>query len=255
MTIIRRLIQLAVIIPAVLCLLWACWVTPSAGTLVGVVLFGGIIVVTLLYRQVIALVKRLWEKKLGKAAVSVAAVVAAAAVVVLTFFNIQMALHVSQPVNDLNCVIVLGCRVKGETPSSMMWVRTRAAYDALCEHPDAVCIVSGGQGDGEYITEAEAMRRLLREWGVPDSRIILEDRSTSTQENLDNSAKILDELGITDGIAIATSEYHQYRASIYAKRSGLGDVGHYSAGTSRYWIMNCWLREWVALAAAIFLGY
>lgn len=137
----------------------------------------------------------------------------------------------------------------------MLWVRTRAAYEALCEHPDAVVIASGGQGEGEDISEAEAMRRLLTEWGIAEERIYLEDTSTSTQENMDNSVKILAELGITDGIAISTSEYHQYRASIYAKRSGINAEGCYSAGTSRWMIFNCWLREWAALAAELLLGY
>lgn len=255
MTIFRTGVRLLIIAAAAVMLAWSCCAPPNTGTFIGVVLFGGIILCTLLCSQIVALVKRFWEHTAGRAAVIAAAAVVAAGLSLVGFFTVQMAGHISRPIEDVNCIIVLGCRVKGETPSSMLWVRTRAAYDVLCEHPDAVCVVSGGQGEGELITEAEAMRRLLTEWGIAEERIIKEDSSTSTKENLSNSAKHLQELGITDGIAIATSEFHQYRASIYAKRSGLGEVGNYSGGTSRYMILNYWLREWAALAAELILGY
>ena len=255
MTILRIGIRLAIIVPAAIMLVWSCCAPANTGTFIGVLLFGGIIVCTLLFTQISSLIKRLWKHGAGRAAVLAAAAVITAGLSLVSFFTVQMAAHISRPLEDVNCIIVLGCRVKGETPSSMLWVRTRAAYDVLCEHPEAVCIVSGGQGEGELISEAEAMRRLLREWGIDEQRVIMEDSSTSTKENLTNSAKRLRELGITDGIAIATSEFHQYRASIYAERSGLGEVGHYSAGTSRYMILNYWLREWAALAAELILGY
>ena len=255
MKIIRIAVQSAIIIPAAIMLLWSCCTKVTTGTLIGLLLFGGIIAAALLYRQIWGIIRRLWKRAVGKAVVICAAAVLTSALALVGFFNVQMFSHISRPAENLQCIIVLGCRVKGETPSSMLWVRTRAAYEALCEHPEAVCIVSGGQGEGEDISEAEAMRRLLREWGIAEERIIMEDKSTSTKENLDNSAAILQELGITESIAIATSEYHQYRASIYAKRSGLGEVGSYSAGTRRYMLLNCWLREWAALAAELILGY
>lgn len=245
-----KVVQTLIIVPSALLLLWSqCANSFTAGSLVGLVLFGGIIALTALYRQVFALVKRLWSKALGRAAVALVGAVVLFGAGALTYINVQMLSHAERPAEELRCVIVLGCRVRGETPSSMLWVRTRAAYEALSANPEAVVIVSGGQGAGEDITEAEAMRRLLREWGIAEERIYKEETSTSTAENMENSAEILEELGITDGIAISTSEYHQYRASLYAKRSGITVTGSYSGGTARWMLLNCWLREWAGIAA------
>ncbi len=243
----ERLIQLAVIVPAAILLVWSCCAIPNAGTVIGVALFGGVILCTALYKGIWSVIKRLWRHIAGKIAVILAALVVAVGAGLAGYFSVQMAVHISRPVDDVRAVIVLGCRVRGETPSSMLWVRTRAAFDVLCEFPEAVCVLSGGQGSGEDITEAEAMRRLLLEWGIAEERIITEEHSTSTEENLRYSAELLYERGITDGIAIATSEFHQYRAHLYARKAGLGEVGHYSAGTSRMMVLNYWLREWAAL--------
>lgn len=247
-SIVRITLQAAAALAALFMLVWSCCATPSVGTVVGVVLFGAVAACAVMARQLWLLLKRLWSCIGGRVAVVLVSAVVAAGVGLCGFFTVQMLRHISRPAAEVKCVIVLGCRIYGDQPSSMIWVRTRAAYNVLCEHPDAVCIVSGGQGSGESITEAEAMYRLLTEWGIPSHRIYKEDRSTSTEENMEYSAGILKELGITDGIAIATSEYHQYRATLYAERSGLTVSGNYSGGTSRLTVLNAWLREWAALA-------
>lgn len=243
----ERLIQCVVILPLLFLLVWSCCAIPNAGTVIGVVLFGGAILCVALYRRLWSLIKRLWKRAAGKIAVILTALLVTAGAALAGYFSVQMAVHISRPVEDVKAVIVLGCRVRGETPSSMLWVRTRAAYDVLCDFPEAVCVLSSGQGNGESITEAEAMRRLMQEWGIAEERIIMEERSTSTEENLRYSAELLRERGVTDGIAISTSEFHQYRAHLYARKAGLGEVGHYSAGTSRLMVFNYWLREWAAL--------
>ena len=84
----------------------------------------------------------------------------------------------------------------------------------------------------------------------------MEDKSTSTAENFAFSAALMEREGIPHGnTAVVTSDYHQYRASLYAQRAGLTDTGHYSGGTSRFNILNCWLREWVCLLANALFGY
>ena len=75
-------------------------------------------------------------------------------------------------------------------------------------------------GRGRKISEAECMYRYLTKKGINSSRIIKEDKSTSTRENLRFSKKIMEEKGLGNNIAIATSEYHQYRASQIAKSLG-----------------------------------
>ncbi len=255
MAVFSKILQALILLPCVGCLVWLCLATVNEGTIIGFLLFGAIIVCTLFYKRIFSLLKRAWKHIAGKICIILGGAVIATGAFAAAFFSVQMANHMHKPLDNVNAVLVLGCRVKGETPSSMLWHRTRTAYDVLCEFPDAVAVVSGGQGNGEDITEAEAMRRLLTEWGIDESRILIEDKSTSTAENFDFSVEILKQHGITDGIAVVTSEYHQYRASLYAKRSGLTDTGCYSAATMRNYLLNSWIREWAALAATFVFGY
>lgn len=88
------------------------------------------------------------------------------------------------------------------------------------DNPDTLCIVSGGKGDDEKISEALAMKNYLLEKGMDSDRIIMEDKSTSTYENIQNSLKILDELGMSHDMTIVTDGFHQYRASLIAKAQG-----------------------------------
>ncbi len=256
MKIVPRIIQIIIIIPATICFVWAvACPSISEGTFIGGLLFGALILGAVFYKKLFQLIKRLWKSVGGKVVLILLAAVIAFGLFAATFFTVQMLSHMYKPVDDVQAVVVLGCRVKGETPSSMLWIRTKTAYDILVENPDAVAVVSGGQGPGEDISEAEAMRRMLTEWGIEDYRIIMEDRSTSTAENFDNSAAILRELGISEKVAIVTSEFHQYRASLYARRSGIEPEGFYSGGTARTHLLNYWIREWAALAALYVFGY
>lgn len=114
-------------------------------------------------------------------------------------------------------VVVLGCRVYGERASLSMVERLDAAYEYLIEHPQSKCVLSGGQGDGETITEAECMYRYLINKGIDSSRLFKEELSTTTRENLLFSKQLIEENGLHQVIAIATSEYHMYRAGMIAK--------------------------------------
>ena len=116
----------------------------------------------------------------------------------------------------VSAVIVLGAGVNGETPSLTLRTRIDAAAAYLEEHPDVPVVLSGGQGPGEAITEAECMRRALVRRGVDESRLYPEERSTSTQENLRYSRAILEELGVDSAqrVAIVTSDFHLCRARL-----------------------------------------
>ena len=114
-------------------------------------------------------------------------------------------------------VVVLGCRVYGERASLSMVERLDAAYEYLTEHPDSNCVLSGGQGDGENITEAECMYRYLINKGIDSSRLFKEEKSTTTRENLLFSKQLITEQNLHPVVAIATSEYHMYRAGMIAK--------------------------------------
>lgn len=131
-------------------------------------------------------------------------------------------------------VIVLGCEVKGNVPSLMLGRRIKAAYDYLSENPDSLCIVSGGQGESEFISEAECMRQELIALGISPDRIFMEDRSTSTAENIEYSKEVLDEIAPGSPVAIVTNGFHQYRAGKICDSLDL-DHGAVCAKTS-WWL-------------------
>ena len=121
-----------------------------------------------------------------------------------TFLMIHSALH-TPPQNTT--AVVLGCSVKGTKPSRILEERIDAAYDYLSVNKDAVCILSGGRGPGEDITEAQCMYEVLTKRGISENRLILEERSTTTEENLKYTGEILS--GESDG-SQAGNEKLQY---------------------------------------------
>lgn len=119
---------------------------------------------------------------------------------------------------EADYLIVLGCQVNGTVPSRMLRQRIDAAADYLNTYPDSVAIVTGGMGSGEHITEAECMYNDLTAQGIDPERIILEDKATSTMENLRFSMALMEE-GAT--AAIVSNEFHLYRAGQMAAALGL----------------------------------
>ncbi len=115
-------------------------------------------------------------------------------------------------------LVVLGAGVNGTVPSRSLRERLDAAQDYLNAHPDAVAIVSGGQGPCEEISEAQCMYDYLTSHGIDPSRVWMEEAATNTLENLRFSLDIIQEKhGSRPGkIAIVSSEYHLHRAGIFA---------------------------------------
>lgn len=251
MKVLGFVIRTIVSVCAAACLVWACFLSPySAGSALGFVLFGLVIAVCILWEPICRLIKRTWKKPAGMVAVIFVITPFALGIGLGVFFSVNMTAHFSEPVENVRAVMVLGCRVKGEEPSNMLKSRLNAALEVLGDNPEAVCVVSGGQGKGEEISEAEAMRRYLEENGIAPERIYAESGSTNTRENFRFSKSIFEELGISDGIVVVTNEFHQYRAELYARKSGL-DVGHCSSKTHAASLLNYWLREWLALPRAL----
>lgn len=155
----------------------------------------------------------------------------------------------SQPTPGQQYLIVLGCGVNGTTPSMSLQDRIDGAYAYLTENPETICIVSGGQGGGEDITEAECMFRELTAMGIAPERIWQEDRSTSTQENLLFSLAVIEEKtgSRPKAVGITSSEYHLFRAGLIAESLGL-DAVPVAAQTRRFSLaVNYFLREIAAV--------
>ncbi len=155
---------------------------------------------------------------------------------------------VEKPKQDADYVVVLGAGVYGEEPSVTLQHRLEGAMRYLNANPAAKAVVSGGQGEGEDISEAECMRRYLVEHGIEPERILPEDRSTSTKENLAFSKAVIEaDGGDPSRIAVVSSRYHLYRAKTIASTLGMDAVG--VAGSDGYpiYVFGMYLREAVAV--------
>lgn len=150
-----------------------------------------------------------------------------------------------EPVENAT-VVVLGCKVNGDKPSLSLQERLIEAYEFLTENPDAACIVTGGKGSDENISEAECMYRWLVERGIDASRVYKEDRATSTRENIVYAKEIILGNDLNKNIVVITSDYHTYRASITAKEVGLG-FGSSPSETSILLLPSFYIRELYAI--------
>ena len=154
-------------------------------------------------------------------------------------------------------LIVLGAAVYGDEPSLTLVRRLEGARDYLNAYPDAVAIVSGGQGAGENITEAQAMHDWLIANGIAAERILMEDKATSTMENLQFSFELIRARGDEpDGhVAIVSSAYHLYRAKLMAERQGVTAAGVAAPWGYFFVMLNYFIREAFGVTHLWVLGY
>lgn len=145
-------------------------------------------------------------------------------------------------------VIVLGCGIRGERVSVGLAKRLNKAYEYHLQNPEAVIIVSGGQGPQEDIPEALAMKRYLVSKGVSEDKIIMEDKSTSTITNFRNSYKIMYENNLSEySVVFVTNGYHVYRAKEYAESEGFKGITHLGTDIIWYTIPMNYMREMLAV--------
>ena len=148
-----------------------------------------------------------------------------------------------KPEKNLDYIIVLGAQVRGDVPSKSLYRRIEVAAQYLKDNPETVAIVSGGKGNGENISEAQCMYEYLVDMGVDGDRIILEDESTSTEENIDLSMKIIKELSHKDAkVGIITNNFHIFRAKCIGQKQGLQVVG-IPAKSDEILLLNYMVRE------------
>ncbi|MDA8229590.1 MAG: YdcF family protein [Desulfitobacterium hafniense] len=157
------------------------------------------------------------------------------------------------PFVEVDYLIILGAGLNGEQLSWTLWERMQKGLEYLEEHPRAKVILSGGQGFGEKISEAEGMRRFLVDHGIANERILKEEQSTSTMENFRFSKEILAQqpsFQNTSRIAVITSDFHLFRSKILARRNGIIPVGIPSQ-TPWYLVPNLYLREYFAVVKSL----
>lgn len=156
-----------------------------------------------------------------------------------------------KPEPNLSYLIVLGAQVKGDVPSKALNLRLEATAEYLEENPETKAVLSGGQGPGEDITEAECMYRYLTDAGIAKNRLILEDRSTTTQENLEFSAKKITEISgqsaFEQKVGILSNNFHVYRAMQLGEKMGFQDFYGIAAGSDWRFQVHYMVREFFAL--------
>lgn len=207
-----------------------------------------------LYDKVNAIFKSFIKKRFGKFVTSIIAVVIIVSLAIggTAFANV---VKYSTTSNDkTEYAILLGCKVNGTQPGVFLRARINAAFDYLTENPNSKIILSGGQGNNEDISEAQCMYNSLISMGISDDRMFIEDKSTSTEENFENTLNLLNQQGIDiSEITVITNDFHEYRASKYAGKLGLKTYSH-PCKTPWNGYMPFATREAIAVVFQIFLG-
>ena len=154
-------------------------------------------------------------------------------------------------IQNLEYIIVLGAHVQGTRLTLALLERTRRALQYLEENPETKAVLSGGQGEGEDISEAQAMCNYLVEHGIDRERLILEGRSTSTTENLKFSLEII---GLDHSVGVVTNNFHVFRGTAIGKKCGCKEI-YPSPSRYRSWRLLIYIpREILAIIKDKIMG-
>lgn len=145
----------------------------------------------------------------------------------------------------LDYLIVLGAQMKTSGPSKVLQYRLDEAVQYLEANPDTKVIVSGGQGPDEPISEARGMYDYLVEKGIAPERILLEDQSENTFQNLTFSARYLDPSN--DSVGVVSNNFHIFRATKIAQKTGYEHVYGIAAKGEPFLQCNNMMREFLGV--------
>ena len=199
----------------------------------------------------IALKAGLFRKLPGWLNIGLAVVTILAIAVIVVLFVIIVSYSEDRSEKGLDYLIVLGTQVNPDGPSKVLKYRLDRAKKYLDENSETICIVSGGKGTNEIMSEAAAMKKYLTETGIDPERIITEDRSTTTDENLQFSRIFLPE---NASIGLVTNEFHMYRAIWLCEKNGLENVCPIPADSDPFYKPNNYFREVLAYIKDRFLS-
>lgn len=153
---------------------------------------------------------------------------------------------------DLDYIIVLGAQMKPAGPSVVLKFRLDAAYDYLMANEDTLCVVSGGQGSNEPCSEAEGMYTYLVGRGIAPERILMEDQSTDTSENIAFSAALIG--GTDKDVGIVTNNFHVFRGVMLARHAGFENACGISARSNIFFQPNNLVREFFGIMKDLVCG-
>ena len=147
------------------------------------------------------------------------------------------------PAQGLDYIVVLGAKVNGTQPSGALRNRIQVAAEYLQDNPGTMAVLSGGQGSDEQISEAQCMYENLVRLGVDPKRLVMEDQSTDTSENLVFSRKLIPE---DAAVGLVTNNFHIFRSLHLAK--GLDwEVSGVPVATSWISFPHYMMREFVGV--------
>lgn len=153
---------------------------------------------------------------------------------------------------NLDYLVVLGAQMKYNGPSKALQYRLDEACRYLEENPDAKVIVSGGQGPDEHISEAQGMNDYLQEKGIAPERIIMEDKSGNTFQNLTFSAEYLNEK--KNRVGVVSNNFHIFRAVRIAKKAGYEHAYGIAAKGEPFLQLNNMMREFFGVVKDFVVG-
>lgn len=167
----------------------------------------------------------------------------AAAMGIVLFIIVGMLLVESagNPKSEPDYIIVLGAKVRGTKVSRALRERLDCTITYATKHPQAKIIVSGGQGNGEDITEAQAMFEYLTNAGIDEKRVIREERSTNTAENFQYSLELAGDK--QKKFLVVSNRFHIYRAVAIGKKMGMQHIEGLAAPTDGVMRLHYYLRE------------
>lgn len=152
----------------------------------------------------------------------------------------------------LDYLVVLGAQMKRSGPSKALQYRLDAAIDYLIRNPDTCVIVSGGQGSDEHISEAQGMYDYLVAKGISKDRIIKEDQSKNTFQNLTFSAEYLKKE--TDSVGVVSNNFHVFRAVKIAQKAGYQNAHGIAARGEPFLQLNNMTREFLGVVKDFLVG-
>lgn len=180
-------------------------------------------------------------------------VIAAGVLLFCTVEGMVLSRFGAEPEPGADYCIVLGAQWKASGPSEVLRRRLDKAVEYLRENPETRVIVTGGQGSDEIMAEADGMAAYLQEAGIAPERILVENKSRNTYENLAFSAELagLDEK--TCRVVVVTNNFHVFRALKIAEKQGYQAEG-LAASSVAYMLPNNLLREFVGVLKDILVG-
>lgn len=206
------------------------------------------------FEKINVFLNNLRKRKWGMSLLIVGGVAVAVALITITVLSVKMHGAMHNPPDKETTVVVLGCKVHQDGPGILLRERVLTAKKFLEENPEINCVLSGGKGDDEPVSEAECMRQMLIEGGINPERLFVEDKSTSTRENIEFSKKVIEQNGLNPCITVITSDFHQYRAMKIAQSLGLESFS-ISAKTPFSLFSTYHLREIGGILKGVFIEY